>query len=1010
MPSTPNQPGDSENENTRFAHNPSAEAADKTLKPTSKKEGAGSREAGKPGDAKDLSAAENSPAKVGGKEDASSQEQKPWNTRLGNKDKDGKNSKSKGKMSKRKKRILMSVFMLVATSVFGIAAFFIFLPFKIVNLMENLKESASELAERPVEKRFTYLLTRYLAGKIVAGEDGNEFDRYVCPSGGIGCSVLKTWFLNRFEEKLGMTIESNRSGDGRATNWKITTADGTVIEGEGGDLDGIVEQLEREINGSRAMRTWLREEVKTKTKWHNVYQRYAMRKMLMRKYGVTGWRGPEKLENKFDTYADYKRAIELKLKTTFSLASMGRVVKKMAAYMGCLFDDDTGNCKNLQTDETPPPEKPPQQSENEKDKQALEAASQGKDAIEGAGGNINLEEVVEEAAASGGNSDEIAKQMRKIITKRILAAGVAGIGIIDVLASVVEKIDQGAVNAIAENKNEIAYAGYATELATIEDKLREGDLDPETAQAMGEIITNYEKSPLAQHEMGTAKDLGKPGHEVQRDCDEDGDLEKLEPGEFVCPNKKVTYDVTAFITSWPAWDSVIVPIATAWNNSIGAVFDFFNAVAGGIFDAVGFNRLIEWVLEITGLASLAEEVMESIFSTFIGSPITGAEEDGDAYDATSIGVKVMYNGMAKNGVDQEGNGMGIGGKALSEDEIAEINNAAARDKEEDFKSQSLMARLFDPSLTGSTVNTLIARTPSNLSSLLYTPLASLSRLAAPSAGAYPYTKENPGGLVIYGYAENSNVYNTPLGTYTEETCKQMAEARDASYERRDGEISPRYHEVDGCALERVVRISATAAFTDEHAQEFKLYQNDTGSSSAPAGAPGETIQKNKGWSLKDNTDYTGTLCPAGTAETQVYTHPKRGFKIRVCAIKRANGENSSIDLASIAAGQAVNMINTARGAGVDLIGTSSGFRSYEEQVAIRKKNCSGDPLSPGASCSPPTALPGNSEHERGLAIDFSAGGAIRRGSPQFNWLQANAATYGFFNLPSESWHWSTSGG
>ena len=59
----------------------------------------------------------------------------------------------------------------------------------------------------------------------------------------------------------------------------------------------------------------------------------------------------------------------------------------------------------------------------------------------------------------------------------------------------------------------------------------------------------------------------------------------------------------------------------------------------------------------------------------------------------------------------------------------------------------------------------------------------------------------------------------------------------------------------------------------------------------------------------------------------------------------------------------------------------------------------------------PTARPGQSNHERGLAIDFTyAGRAINsRRSPAYQWLSANAASYGLYNLPSEPWHWSVNG-
>ena len=49
--------------------------------------------------------------------------------------------------------------------------------------------------------------------------------------------------------------------------------------------------------------------------------------------------------------------------------------------------------------------------------------------------------------------------------------------------------------------------------------------------------------------------------------------------------------------------------------------------------------------------------------------------------------------------------------------------------------------------------------------------------------------------------------------------------------------------------------------------------------------------------------------------------------------------------------------------------------------------------------------------EQGLAIDFIANGSLisSHSDPGYQWLSAHAATYGFYNLPSEPWHWSVNG-
>ena len=102
------------------------------------------------------------------------------------------------------------------------------------------------------------------------------------------------------------------------------------------------------------------------------------------------------------------------------------------------------------------------------------------------------------------------------------------------------------------------------------------------------------------------------------------------------------------------------------------------------------------------------------------------------------------------------------------------------------------------------------------------------------------------------------------------------------------------------------------------------------------------------------------------------------------------------------------MISDAAGKGVRLSG--GGYRDPAQQIALRKAHCGSSYYAiyqmPSSSCRPPTARPGTSQHEVGLAIDFDNCGY---GSASYNYLKGNASRFGFYNLPSESWHWSTTG-
>lgn len=90
------------------------------------------------------------------------------------------------------------------------------------------------------------------------------------------------------------------------------------------------------------------------------------------------------------------------------------------------------------------------------------------------------------------------------------------------------------------------------------------------------------------------------------------------------------------------------------------------------------------------------------------------------------------------------------------------------------------------------------------------------------------------------------------------------------------------------------------------------------------------------------------------------------------------------------------MQKAARQAGTSF-GIGSGHRTVEEQIALRKKNgCPDIWSSPASSCRVPTAIPGRSMHNKGLAADITG---------DKEWANANAARFGMhFNVNGEDWH------
>lgn len=151
---------------------------------------------------------------------------------------------------------------------------------------------------------------------------------------------------------------------------------------------------------------------------------------------------------------------------------------------------------------------------------------------------------------------------------------------------------------------------------------------------------------------------------------------------------------------------------------------------------------------------------------------------------------------------------------------------------------------------------------------------------------------------------------------------------------------------------------------------------------------------------------TGTALAGGTGDAagQQPTEP-----VGIDDTERVNGIRVHRSIA--ASVQA--LLDHAAADGITLSGW--GWRDPATQIRLRREHCGTSDYAvyqmPSSQCSPPTARPGRSQHERGLAVDFTYNGRSisNHSNAGFRWLRANAAAYGFRNLASEPWHWSTTG-
>lgn len=203
----------------------------------------------------------------------------------------------------------------------------------------------------------------------------------------------------------------------------------------------------------------------------------------------------------------------------------------------------------------------------------------------------------------------------------------------------------------------------------------------------------------------------------------------------------------------------------------------------------------------------------------------------------------------------------------------------------------------------------------------------------------------------------------------------------------------------------------SAAAKDMTAQEVAL--RSSGPASAPAaGTPVAATKPSTGTTTTTTRSPTTPKAPTTTVKpsTPTTTPPvKVPGLVTWSDVTKAGG----IWVHTSIAGQVSALVAAAKAAGINLSG--GGFRDPAEQITLRRAHCGTSDYAiyqmPASQCTPPTARPGTSMHERGLAMDLQSNGRLitSRSDPAFVWLKANAARYGFYNLPSEPWHWSTTG-
>lgn len=900
-------------------------------------------------------------------------------------------SKSPLKLAKKSRGAIAIIGILI--SVAGV--FSALLPLKLNSLLDNIDQQLGSVAHYSVEERLQYLTTRWLTMRVMREAYPGDEHIVFCKGGGIMCSLTSTKYSAWFEKMLDAKFEKDgvnvkvvinshgRSGlGGKASHFTIKNVNKNP--------DSIMKGIEKEV-GHKEMRKRIKQQIKH-VHGRNYLMRFISKRILYNKYGIKSFNIiPEK---KLKKWTDFKA----KIKAEFISRSIGKISPKFAAALACINGRDALGCsetlegigKHIDNKLAEREKAFNEDPENPDKKLKYKAAKNQKNMFD--------------SISSSGEGGVMSKVLNKALVKKITTAANV-IGWIDMGASAIGALDSGVLEVIGRAQVAQTYTAFAYDEGispvVVNDMMKTGDLeDIRYLELATSLFDGAESSPLySEIQAGgfassilpilSGNSVSASGG-IRTKCTVSGKekVVTLEAGELVCPEKKVVQDYTAF-TKHPAWQ-VLAAVADFWNNSIGAVIDTVGdwaskateLLTGFITKLPGIKQIIDFSEDILGT------VVQWIISYIFNIPNVGIDAPGNNNYEALVGAQMVSTADSlENGKTESGSG--IGGKLLSDNELAAITEKSAQEEKEYFDEQPLLAKLFDYNLKNSVANQLLAIMPigkkSTMNFLSKTPAILLSPFLSHNralAATNRLSVMKSMGIPWYGYTD-PEVLKADPNKYDAATCKAYDDARKKSFtrDRSTGYVVPVYKESDPCALEEVVAgiLAERAGDTDS-----KYYIKEPGvggsKSSTPTGeAVGEPeleeAQQN-GWGGHDN----GKI-PDSDLQSLSFSPENKMHKKAVTAMEEMNKAYKAET-------------------GSDLTINES-YRDCETQIRYARE------LGSVAAPAPPC----RSNHGWGLAADINTPGNFN--SQVYSWLAKNAHKYGFVNPPwarqggskPESWHW-----
>lgn len=677
-----------------------------------------------------------------------------------------------------------------------VAAFLLLIPLKIETMVNNLQSRFFATSENATQSETQSLFESYMITRVLPSYKscGTTVSRH-CTVRNFGTnpisSLYRAWSQARLENTLADKYGIEFKYYSKGNSWHLK-APGLTSAGEdiGADGSGLGRLLTSRSEFRSALSIALDDALEKETKFTQVMTRYKIGRLLEEKYGIKrclifcGVKDPLA-----DNIADQKIAAKLFLTQ--------RVIyprnNSLGIVLMCLFNGD--NC-DATTTKTPGDTDAPATAGTPENQEVDKPVSNG---LRDLASKFSVTDEASLKALQNLYNDISEKGFQKWLlteglTKIGVSEGTSGMtsdaipvaGWINMAAQIVNTANNAGptlkklryvTNAAAMVSVYMMYRTYAdeihtghvtaTEVGSMTDSLSAGNNSSSNDPEVGGTAS-AEETPLYQSLIdnnSSASSTASPNYKCN-------DGKSVPSGKLICPEESLgggnSYASTLHSFLNMPGMNVITDLAKVWKNTIGQIFNFTNIILGSIFQTA--VKVADDSCNVThGLApagycqakDLATKEMprlvDGVTRWLIPDPFSTNMSGGRTFDMMAGGADVAGNDYAHTG---------LGGKALTPAQTADIINQQQSQAQQEFSHESVFAQMFSASNQYSLLSKVTMKVPLSwhkasitlFIGFLKNPFASLlnnfASIFSGKTNAAVQAQDDPFGIKQYGYTQS----------------------------------------------------------------------------------------------------------------------------------------------------------------------------------------------------------------------------------------------------------------